>query len=83
MSKYAEIWEYDERLIRAVEYLIERGITKSTEIAKRLGISPWTVRNIKYILRKMKEEKKEEKKEGEKEEEEKSKDVLEEILGGE
>lgn len=42
---------YHEDLIMAVKYLYDKGITKSSEIAKRLDLSPYTVRNIKKILR--------------------------------
>jgi len=69
-------YRYREDLIKAVEFLMRRGITRSGEIARRLGISPFTVRNIKLILRRRKARE-------EKKEKEKSLDVLEEILGGE
>ena len=66
-------YEYHDDLIKAVEYLMRKGVTRSGEIARRLGISPFTVRNIKYLLRrKAREEQKKEK----------PKDVIEEILGG-
>ena len=52
--------DYSEELVAAVKYLMGKGITRSTEIARRLGISPFTVRNIKYRLQKQKEEKSEE-----------------------
>lgn len=42
--------KYSEDLIMAVKYLIKKGFN-SREIADRLGISPYTVRNIKRILR--------------------------------
>lgn len=71
-------YEYHDDLIKAVEYLMRKGVTRSGEIARRLGISPFTVRNIKYLLRKRKAKRKQEKKE----KKEKSKDVIEEILGG-
>jgi len=54
---------YNENLIAAVEYLMKRGITRSGEIAKRLGISPFTVRNIKAILGRRKKENGKERKE--------------------
>jgi len=43
---------YSEYLINAVKYLIMKGITKPSEIAKRLDISPYTARDIKYKLKK-------------------------------
>jgi len=54
--------DYPEDAIIAVKYLIKKGITKTNEIAKRLGLSPNTVRNIKVILRKREREKQEKKK---------------------
>jgi len=42
---------YSEELIKAVKYLYEKGF-KSTEIAKRLDTSPFTVRNVISILNK-------------------------------
>lgn len=54
--------KYDTRLVNAVEYLLEKGITKSSEIAKRLNISPYTARNIKKLLREKKENEKKQKK---------------------
>jgi len=42
---------YSEETIIAVKYLIDKGITRSGEIARRLKLSPYTVRNIKKILR--------------------------------
>ena len=43
--------DYPEDVMVAVKYLVEKGVTKSTEIAKRLGVSPYTARNIKKLLR--------------------------------
>ena len=71
-------YRYREELIVAVEYLMRRGITRSGEIAKRLGLSPFTVRNIKLILKRRKA-----REEREKAKSEKPKDVIEEILSGE
>lgn len=71
-------YKYRPELIAAVEYLMKRGITRSGEIAKRLGVSPFTVRNIKIILKR----KQREKEEKEKAKSKKSKDVIEEILSG-
>lgn len=46
------VMRYSEDVIAAVKYLIlKKGVTRSTEIAQRLGISPYTARNIKKILR--------------------------------
>lgn len=42
---------YSEELIAAVKLLLRKGITRSTEIARRLEVSPFTVRNVKKILR--------------------------------
>ncbi|RLE47844.1 MAG: hypothetical protein DRJ18_02750 [Candidatus Methanomethylicota archaeon] len=42
--------DYPEDAIIAVKYLIKKGITRTNEIAKRLNLSPFTVRNIKQIL---------------------------------
>ena len=42
---------YSEDTIVAVKYLVEKGITRSSEIARRLDISPFTANNIKRILR--------------------------------
>ena len=42
---------YSEELIAAVRYLMSRGIVKTTEIARRLDVSPYTVRNIKQMLK--------------------------------
>lgn len=63
---------YSEKLIVAVEYLMEKGITKDREIAERLGVSPHTVKTIKFMLKKrsMGEAKKAEPKREEKEAEE-------------
>lgn len=44
--------DYSDLLVCAVKYLIAKGITKSTEIAKRLDVSPYTVNSIKTMLRK-------------------------------
>jgi len=43
--------KYSEDLVMAVKYLIGKGLN-SRKIAERLGISPYTVRSIKRILRK-------------------------------
>ena len=43
---------YSEELITAVKWLLHKGITRSGDIARRLEVSPYTVRNIKTILRK-------------------------------
>jgi len=43
---------YSEYLIAAVKYLVMKGITKPSEIAKRLDISKYTARDIKYKLKK-------------------------------
>lgn len=69
-------YKYRPELVAAVEYLLSKGITRSGEIAKRLGVSPFTVRNIKAILRRKQREKEEKAKS------KKSKDVIEEILSG-
>ena len=46
-------YRYSEWLIMAVYYLIRfRGITDTREIAARLGVSPYTVQNVKVVLRK-------------------------------
>ncbi|RLF08531.1 MAG: hypothetical protein DRJ60_00270 [Thermoprotei archaeon] len=72
-------YKYREELIAAVEYLMKyRGITRNSEIARRLNVSPFTVRNIKQILKRRKA-----RKEREKAEPKKPKDIIEEILGGE
>ena len=42
---------YSEDTIAAVKYLVGKGITRSSEIARRLDISPFTANNIKRILR--------------------------------
>ncbi|MHC1628070.1 MAG: transposase [Candidatus Nezhaarchaeales archaeon] len=42
---------YSEELIAAVKYLYERGF-RSSEIAKRLDVSPFTIRNIISLLNK-------------------------------
>jgi len=43
---------YSEYLVAAVKYLVMKGITKPSEIAKRLDISKYTARDIKYKLKK-------------------------------
>jgi len=43
---------YSEYLVAAVKYLVMKGITKPSEIAQRLDISPYTARDIKYKLKK-------------------------------
>ena len=49
-------FNYNEDLIHAVKYLSEKGY-RTTEIARRLNVSPFTVRNIKqYVLRKREKE---------------------------
>ena len=85
-SKKVEI-SYPEDVIIAVKYLMEKGITRSTEIAERLDLSPYTVRNIKRILRKRglidaEEQKVSKKAIVVKAKSKKPKDVIEEILGG-
>ncbi|OYT50839.1 MAG: hypothetical protein B6U76_12035 [Desulfurococcales archaeon ex4484_217_2] len=42
---------YSKDLIVAVKYLYEKGF-RSSEIARRLGVSPFTVRNVISILKK-------------------------------
>jgi len=42
--------KYPEDLVIAVKYLARKGLN-TREIADRLGISPYTARNIKKILR--------------------------------
>ena len=45
-------YRYSERLVKAVEYFIkDKNIKRSGEIARRLEVSPFTVRNIKQMLR--------------------------------
>ena len=88
MSRY----RYREELIMAVSYLINRGITRSGEIAKRLDVSPYTVRNIKSILKRRARQEgrgKDEKPTAGKKmaptakaKFKKHKDVIEELLGG-
>lgn len=43
---------YPEELIIAVKWLLHKGITRSGDIARRLEVSPYTVNNIKTLLRK-------------------------------
>lgn len=43
---------YPEELITAVKWLIHKGVTRSSDIARRLEVSPYTVSNIKTLLRK-------------------------------
>ncbi|RLG23145.1 hypothetical protein DRN85_09880 [Methanosarcinales archaeon] len=43
---------YPEELITAVKWLIYKGVTRSSDIARRLEVSPYTVNNIKTLLRK-------------------------------
>jgi len=77
---------YPEDVIIAVKYLMEKGITRSTEIAERLDLSPYTVRNIKKILRErglIEGKEKVRKTVVAKAKSKKPKDVIEEILGGE
>jgi len=50
---------YSEDLVKAVKYLYEKGL-KTTEIAKRLDVSPFTVRNIISILNRRSKVKREE-----------------------
>ena len=71
-------YKYRPQLVAAVEYLLSKGITRSGEIAKRLGVSPFTVRNIKIILKRRQQEKEEKGKE--KAKVKKPKDVTDEIL---
>jgi len=70
MSK-KKMFRYSEELVHAVKYLSEKGLN-SGEIARRLGISPFTVRNIKYMLRKREKEPKTKPR--------KHRDILDEIL---
>jgi len=48
------IWlpSYPEELIIAVKWLLHKGVTRSSDIARRLEVSPYTVNNIKTLLRK-------------------------------
>jgi len=77
---------YPEDLVMAVKYLIEKGFN-SREVAERLDISPYTVRSIKYVLRKrgLLETEEEREKVARKTAvvKAKSKNVLSKILGGE
>jgi len=75
---------YSEDVIAAVKYLIlKKGVTRSTEIAQRLGISPYTARNIKKILRDRGVlDKPKRKVRRTKSKSVKGKDIIEEILGG-
>ncbi len=41
---------YPEKLLIAVEYLLEKGVTKPSEIARRLNISPTTATTVKYLV---------------------------------
>jgi len=43
---------YPEELIIAVKWLLHKGITRSGDIARRLEVSPYTIQNIKTLLRK-------------------------------
>lgn len=87
-KKKVEI-KYSEELIMAVKYLLNKGLN-SRQVADRLEISPYTVRNIKRILRKRgllapqegQEEESAKKVATARSESKKSKDVVEEILGG-
>ena len=45
-------YRYPEELITAVWWLLHKGITRSSDIARRLEVSPYTVSNIKTLLRK-------------------------------
>ncbi|MBW2674860.1 MAG: hypothetical protein JRD89_15840, partial [Deltaproteobacteria bacterium] len=42
---------FTEETINAVKYLMQKGVTKSTEIGRRLGLSPFTVQTIMRIIR--------------------------------
>ena len=88
---YFGFYKYSDELIAAVEYLLKQGVTRSTEIAERLGISPFTARNIKSLLRRKKAAEKarksntEDKHPQSKEEpsrQERPKDAIEELLSG-
>lgn len=78
------VMRYSEDVIAAVKYLIlKKGVTRSTEIAQRLGISPYTARNIKKILRDRGVlDKPKRKVRRTKSKSVKGKDIIEEILGG-
>jgi len=41
-----------KELVAAVKWLLHKGVTRSTEIARRLEVSPFTINNIKQMLRK-------------------------------
>ena len=89
---YFGFYKYSDELIAAVEYLLKQGITRSTEIAERLGISPFTARNIKTLLRRKKAVEEAKRKSGtdtkpsqgkeESNRQERTKDVIEELLSG-
>jgi len=50
--EYGKNYGYSEELIYAVLYFIKyKKITRSGEIAKRLGLSPFTVATVKHILK--------------------------------
>lgn len=51
MPKYP-LPRYPEELVIAVKWLLYKGVTRSTDIARRLEVSPYTVSNVKRILRK-------------------------------
>lgn len=51
MSK-SNKYGYPEDLIIAVRWLLHKNVIKSSEIARRLEVSPFTVSKIKSILRK-------------------------------
>lgn len=51
MEKVPRVPRYSKELMYAVKYLMEKGFN-TREISKRLDVSPNTVRNIKYLLRK-------------------------------
>jgi len=50
MVAYKYNYRYDKDLVAAVRYLMKKGYT-TTEIAKRLDISSFTVINIKKMIR--------------------------------
>ena len=86
------VYRYSDELIAAVEYLLKRGVTRSNEIAERLGISPFTVRNIKTLLNRKKATEEAKRKSGtdtkpsqgkeESNRQERTKDAIEELLSG-
>jgi len=43
--------KYSEDLIIAVRWLLHKGVTRSSDIARRLEVSPYTIRNIKRVLK--------------------------------